>query len=180
MLKSYSTKTKVPSCSWGWGVGVVGVVGGVYAAVRVAQPHCRLSDITARQPVWPSCRGRWVVLPMLLAALFIPPAPRVRLLFRHWRRQTAAVDNHRPHHRFSFLLSCLESSDWWLRGCDCMLFQARWQAQSGGGEACVFAIIVVIFLSVWFKINARLLWSPSAFAPCLDVFKHGSAVGLFI
>ena len=56
---------------------------------------CRLSDITAQQCMTggkaTSSGGMWVILPTLLAPLFIPSAPRVRLLFHRWRRCTAVL-----------------------------------------------------------------------------------------
>lgn len=60
-----------------------------------SEPLCCLSDITAQQCMTgskaTSSREMWIILPTLLAPLFIPSAPRVRLLFHQWRRHTAVI-----------------------------------------------------------------------------------------
>ncbi len=61
---------------------------------RASEPLC-LSDITAQQSMTggkaTSGGEMWVILPTLLAPLFIPSTPRVWLLFHQWRRHTAVI-----------------------------------------------------------------------------------------
>lgn len=61
---------------------------------RASEPLC-LSDITAQQSMTggeaTSGGEMWVILPTLLAPLFIPSAPRVWLLFHRWRRHPAVI-----------------------------------------------------------------------------------------
>lgn len=76
---------------------------------RASEPLC-LSDITAQQSMTggeaTSGGEMWVILPTLLAPLFIPSAPRVWLLFHRWRRHPAVISLLLPVVFFFFLRYC--------------------------------------------------------------------------